>query len=140
PVKIGKEGGTVAFEGIELIIPKGALEESVNVVISRAQDLEPASGRVLAKAYSLSPDGLVFSKPALARVSYSGSLEDEPALYLSAKGDRWTEISDSSFDESENTVVGSVEHFSFISLQTAAESSNISNGSGGSQNNLGGSS
>jgi hypothetical protein len=114
---IGPEGGIIRFEDLELVVPQGALAQKTTITVGRAAAARASAQRDLIAAFELGPDGLQFAMPATARVAYSGSGR-EPALFTSDDGRTWTPLPDSTHDRANAVVRGSVEHFSFIALQT----------------------
>jgi hypothetical protein len=125
---IGPAGGVVKLEEFELVVPKGALARTTTITVKRASDAQASNGLTLVAAFELRPDGLEFAVPATARVTYAGNGQG-PALFTSENGRTWSLLSDSAYDAASDVVRASVEHFSFIALQTGSDSA--SGGTGG---------
>jgi len=129
---IGPEGGVIHVQGLELEIPKGALTQKTVIHAESADDVQPINGRSVVVAFDLSPSGLVFNVPAIARVEYAGSGRD-PELFTSSDGRSWSKLQDSRYDSTDRSVSASLMHFSFLSLQVAIGQLGAGGSSGGSE-------
>lgn len=117
--EIGPAGGTVRAGELELVIPAGALGKSTLITIAPALGTTAADGREVALAFELKPDGLKFAVPAVAHIEkVFASAELDPVLYLSSDGSRWLPIADSKYEA--GVTSGSIEHFSYVSVQIAS--------------------
>jgi hypothetical protein len=115
---IGSSGGLVKGDGVELDIPAGALSNDQTITVAATSDSAPDGVSALSPIYRFSPDGLVFAKPVVIKIAFSGD----------ATGARvfWTKASSASFEDVGGSVSGSevsaqIMHFSsgFVGTPTA---------------------
>src|SRR5205085_8948715 len=104
---IGPAGGVIEFDGSRLIIPGGALRDTVTIT---ATVLDASTSRV-----EFAPHGLQFAKPAglsLGTTNCTLSNPDAPAIvYLSPLGEVLETIF-AVFDPHWQTVASPIDHFS----------------------------
>ena len=121
---IGPNGGTVssADGNVTLVIPSGALSSNVDISITRVSDSNTcpeARGAI----YSLTSNGLTFSKPATLEFHYDTSIDGVNAenlgiAYQDASGD-WYGVSGGSVDTVQQTATVAISHFSDWSVYEA---------------------
>lgn len=102
--RVGPAGGTLegaegsAFDGFRLVIPAGALDEEVEVVVSGGADPTPLaqSAERVGPQFSIEPAGLVLKSPASLSVPFDESLRqawdvlDEECRVWYRDGDGWS--------------------------------------------------
>src|SRR5262245_26117555 len=104
---IGTAGGTVVNDGAELEIPAGALTEDQAITIATTGESAPEGFSAGSFVYQFRPDGLIFTTPAVVRISSN----DPQASII------WSQASGSGFDVlpssvSAGVVEAQVQHFS----------------------------
>lgn len=111
--EIGIDGGAIEVDGGRLVVPPGALGETVTISMSGPDDS-------LLK-YTFGPSGLVFDTAATLTVTVDlGALgiDDPDRLKIAGASDAaddWTVIG-GTYDEVAGTVVAPIEHFSLFGL------------------------
>lgn len=63
-IKAGKGGTIVIEEGIQLVVPPGALSEDTNIKVKMVRNTNKTT-------FDFSPEGLVFRKPVELRATYA---------------------------------------------------------------------
>jgi hypothetical protein len=130
-VLVGPAGGTVMADGVQIVIPPGALDHDVRITAASGGTL-PTSYTALSRLYTFGPDGTAFLKP----VNVSFDLAEAgvaPTVYWSTAGGAFT---DAHGVVSGTKISASVTHFSqgFVAeTMMAAGGSGGSSGSGSSQ-------
>jgi hypothetical protein len=112
---VGPEGGTVAFEDTELVIPEGALEEETAITITRTTLPVPEGYRAFSSLYRFEPAGLEFSEPVEVVLPSDASGSDQPfaTLFWSRRPADGTGYERLGGVPGMGNVRGNVEHFSF---------------------------
>jgi len=72
---VGPSGGVVSVEGIDLVIPPGALTGTETITVTRTGDSAPAGYSALSPVFRLEPSGLVFVKPVEIEIAFDGPTE-----------------------------------------------------------------
>ena len=91
-MQVGPSGGTVnGPDGVQVVVPAGALAEAVTIGIARSSEGAPTGTPVdypSAKGiYEFTPHGLVFEKPVTLRVP--GTSAGTGAVLMAAPGEDW---------------------------------------------------
>lgn len=73
--QIGPSGGTVTGAGAQVVVPPGALSDSITLTISRTSDVADGDFVSVGPPVQLRPEGQTFSKPVTVRLPY------EPARF-----------------------------------------------------------
>jgi len=93
---VGTAGGTVSGpDGVELVVPPGALAADVTVRIRRTTVGAPAlPGELVqgAVVYELTPHGLAFSKPVKVRLPYPGQAAADAVAFAAEQGGGWSTV------------------------------------------------
>ncbi|MCU4176468.1 PKD domain-containing protein [Carboxylicivirga sp. N1Y90] len=116
---IGTKGGTVKIDdssspldGVELLIPEGALASDINIEISVADDVEfpfETNGDVI----RFEPKGLTFNKPVELKLPYTSTDTTGLAVvHYDASIDKITEMPKLYVDRSSKTITATTTHFS----------------------------
>jgi hypothetical protein len=115
---IGPDGGTVtsADGKVKLVIPPSALSSTQTVAIVASTDSNTCPQKV-GTLYSLTPNGLQFSKPAILTLPYSDSSlvgSNPKALGVAYKDDAgaWWGVTGGSVDTVAKTATVPISHFS----------------------------
>lgn len=101
-------GGTVAFEGVVVTIPEGALDGPQTITIARSTAAPPPGATLLAPMYQFGPEGLQFKLPVTVSMAFDGDGADAVIYWSTANGD----FEQSSDDVWENKVTTRQLHFS----------------------------
>lgn len=124
---VGPAGGTVMADGVQIVIPPGALDHDVRITAAPGGALPP-SYTALSRLYTFGPDGTAFLKP----VSVSFDLAEAgvaPTVYWSTAGGAFT---DAHGVVSGTKIGASVTHFSQGFVAEPVMAAGASGGSAGS--------
>lgn len=113
---VGSSGGVVADpdSNVVISIPSGALAEPTVIILTRVDNPSlPAPGEVEfnGPAYSVSPQGIIFSKPVTVTLRYDvntlpgWTMTGDLGVFLS-NGSQWTELANPTVDVANGTVSG----------------------------------
>ncbi|HEU5075472.1 MAG TPA: hypothetical protein VFU02_14875 [Polyangiaceae bacterium] len=118
--EIGPDGGSVTGpDGIELVIPAGALEEPVLFSITKDPSDAPATPAGVAwvgSVYAIEPHGTEFAEPATLHLPFDDArVPDEltPAAYEAEPGGAFVPVVDGGIDS--ETIELELNHLSFFS-------------------------
>ncbi len=111
---IGEEGGEVARDNVQLIVPEGAVMTDTVFTIEPAPSVPQGN---IGPAYMLAPDNVEFLTPlsivfSLAREDLPDGVEYDNLRLATVDGDSWKVLATSVPDEEAGTVTGEVTHFS----------------------------
>ena len=118
-VPVGPEGGTAEFASgaVTLVVPAGALSNTIELVVQATTAFPQASGVVPTAVYDFGPDGTQFSQPVSLTIEFAPSSipstvdESELRLYK-VVGSAWELVAGSSVNELDNAVIGNILSFS----------------------------
>lgn len=93
---IGAAGGTVSGpDGVQLVVPPGALDADVTIRIARSSAGAPAlppelnTGPVM---YEMTPHDLRFAVPVQVRIPVAGTIAADAAAFFAAPGGEWATL------------------------------------------------
>lgn len=99
--EIGPKGGSVTGpDGVELIVPAGALKEPIEVAITKAPNdapAAPAGVKWVAGVYAITPHGTEFAEPVTLRLPFDAELVPEelaPTPFKAESGAAFAPVSD----------------------------------------------
>lgn len=102
--EIGPEGGTVTGpDGVELVVPEGALGEPLLFSITKDPDDAPAAPAGVSwvgSVYAIEPHGTSFSEPVTIRLPFdAGAVPEEltPAAFKAEPGGAFARVADATF-------------------------------------------
>jgi RHS repeat-associated protein len=119
------EASTLAFAGVKLDIPAGALAEDTRITVRPLSDIEiPATDETLTNvtagghAYRLGPHGLKFQKPIALSIPYDrdrfvgGQAEDDMGVFFfDTDAKRWAQVQTTHGDAHHGTLTAGTTHF-----------------------------
>jgi len=74
---IGEQGGTLEMEGATLVVPPGALDRPVEIVLAPSPEAPPDGYRLFTAAFRIQPEELVFAVPATLSLTITKPVQDE---------------------------------------------------------------
>jgi len=119
-VNIGAGGGGVSTTdgGLALVFSAGALSQNTDITVAPAT-VFPADPSLVSPVYDLGPDGTTFGGAGVAlTLRYDPLLlpalisEGDLKLYTAQTGGPWVLVASSSVNAADNTVTGTIAHFS----------------------------
>ena len=119
-VTIGTDGGGIATEdgSLALLFSEGALSQNTNITIAPTT-VFPADPSLVSPVYDLGPDGATFGgSGVILTLRYDPALlpgsipEGDLKLYTAQTGGPWIPVANSSVNALDNTVTGTITHFS----------------------------
>jgi probable HAF family extracellular repeat protein len=117
---IGADGGaiTTADGALALLFSDGALSQNTNITVAPATTF-PADPSLVSPVYDLGPDGTTFGgSGVILTLRYDPTLlpglipEGDLKLYTAQTGGPWIQVANSSVNALDNTVTGTITHFS----------------------------
>lgn len=107
---IGPSGGTLSLDGLEVIVPEGALSEARVLSVTRTSDAPPRGLDAFSPLFRFEPAGTTFDAPVTIRIAFRGDV-DRAAIWWTRPG------SETDYEALATTVDGttaeaSVTHFS----------------------------
>lgn len=91
---IGPAGGTLTGpDGVQLVVPAGALASTTTLTITRTQAGAPAlppAVRVAGHMYEFTPHGLQFDRPVTLRLPAAGTSAENSQLVAASPGEDWS--------------------------------------------------
>ena len=108
----GPEGGSLSVGRVRLVIPPGALRETVAIRVTEEREATPAGYRALSPVYRFEPHGLEFLVPSRLEVRVSGG-EEVGRTTLQWSRDRFVWEARSATVGSGGSASFEVSHFSF---------------------------
>jgi uncharacterized repeat protein (TIGR02543 family) len=109
-VTIGPAGGTVAFEGVELDIPPGALAEETPVRIAFAASTDVPGYTPYSPIYAFEPAGTSLAVPATLRARFQGDTARATLFWTRAGGGGFERLGGTL--TTDGRLEASIEHFS----------------------------
>lgn len=86
-LSIGSEGGEVDLDGAKVNLPVGAIDETVEIVVSvDATYPEDEGGSSFSAVYEFQPDGITFNAPVRVELPFTGDAADA-VIYWSSESD-----------------------------------------------------
>jgi glucose/arabinose dehydrogenase len=118
----GPTGGTVALEGATLTVPAGALASDQAITITSTMRTPQAGAKNLSPIYEFGPAGLVFAKPVILSLAYTGEAA-APVI-------EWSDSNETGFTALPTTVnqgvaTAAVTHFSLGFVADPATTGNL---------------
>jgi|GEM_PF-4659368 len=119
-VTIGTDGGGIATAdgGLALVFSAGALSQNTDITVAPATGT-PADPSLVSTVYDLGPDGTTFGgSGVILTLRYDPTLlpglipEGDLKLYTAQTGGPWVLVANSSVNAADNTVTGTIAHFS----------------------------
>ena len=112
---IGREGGSVAQGGAEVVVPQGAVSGDVEISITTTSDPAPDGWSADSPIYRFEPSGLVFEEPA--RVRIGSDRRDLSIVWSETSGEGFALLSSS---VESGVVTAAIDHFSlgFVGMQS----------------------
>jgi probable HAF family extracellular repeat protein len=119
-VNIGADGGGIATAdgGLALLFSDGALSQNTDITVAPAT-VFPADPSLVSPVYDLGPDGTTFGGSGVVlTLRYDPTLlppsipEGDLKLYTAQTGGPWVLVANSSVNALDNTVTGTITHFS----------------------------
>lgn len=119
-VTIGTDGGGIATGdgGLALLFSDGALSQNTNISVAPAT-VFPADPSLVSPVYDLGPDGASFGgSGVILTLRYNPALlpalilEGDLKLYTAQTGGPWIPVANSTVNTLDNTVTGTITHFS----------------------------
>ncbi|QOW61186.1 toxin TcdB middle/N-terminal domain-containing protein [Treponema pedis] len=117
---IGKEGGELEGEGVRFIVPEGAVEEGVEIRISKLIRVEDG-GEIKnvtegEGGYRFEPSGIKFKKECIVELGYDERIEEEYAeeirtYYYNEGKRRWEELKRVRVDTERKRIISVTDHF-----------------------------
>jgi photosystem II stability/assembly factor-like uncharacterized protein len=99
---IGAAGGTVQGpDGVQVVVPAGAVEEDVEIRIARSAKGAPALPAELkgrAVVYEITPHGLGFDRPVTIRLPLSAPPDDDTTVLVAEPGGGWDSAATTAHD------------------------------------------
>ena len=117
---IGKEGGVLEAEGVRFSIPEGAVEEEVEITISRLYEVAEGGEVKNVTAgfggYRFLPKGMKFKRACELSLEYDERIEGEEAqgiytYYYDEKEKRWIALERKGVDEEGKRIESYTDHF-----------------------------
>jgi len=129
--RVGQAGGVVASAMVEIQIPAGALEDSVEITISESDQLPelPADISGVAAKYHFGPDGLQFQETVLVKLPYTEADlaacgVEEPRylkiMYYHTSTGSWTQLTVTQVDTVGHYIWVNVSQFCFLTFVQGA--------------------
>ena len=121
--QVGRTGGAISFEGVEVNLPAGAVDIPVTITVIKLGGTTPVGGGRQnvtrgAAAYRFLPDGQQFLKPVRVTIPYDPELnKSEAALsnlftyFFNEKSKRWERLERISLNSAASTVTSLTTHF-----------------------------
>jgi hypothetical protein len=112
---IDASGGEVKAKGALLSVPQGALDKTLRISVTLANDGNPTEN--VGDAFELGPTGTTFARPVTVTLAVDASNIPDPAhpellrVAVVDNGD-WSPLPDSAYDAETGTVHGTTTHFS----------------------------
>jgi hypothetical protein len=106
--RVGPAGGEVVTDDLTLTIPAGALDETIEIYVSRLDEDPPGFVDARSPLFAFAPNGLRFAEPAELSIAFAGEAEDL-ALYWSSDGLAYLELAG---EVRGRRLVAEVDHFS----------------------------
>ncbi|MBN2417126.1 carboxypeptidase regulatory-like domain-containing protein [bacterium] len=124
---VGLEGGTVTAPGVVIDVPAGALEDTVTITISEAENLPdlPSGVNGMTVGYHFGPDGLQFSDSVMVRLPYTpedlahcgvSDPLDLTVMYYHTVSGEWVQLRVVEADEVEMFIWVKVGQFCFLTF------------------------
>lgn len=117
---IGPAGGELSVFNAKIVIPPGALDKTVSIIIQKLDPAQvapfPLTFKLMGEIYEIGPAGTKFAKPVTITLKYDpakleGVQEDTLALYYLDGQGNWVKLT-SSVDKANKTVSTQVNHLS----------------------------
>lgn len=109
PADVGAAGGTVEGDGARIIIPGGALDAKVRIVVGKSTSAPPAGFTAYSPLFTFEPPGTVFARPATIELTASGEVEDARIIWSRPSGEGFEVLPSNATGA---TVTARVTHFS----------------------------
>lgn len=126
---VGPSGAAITAAGgnVSLTVPEDAVEGTIGLTLQGASNVPPDAGLVTATAFDFGPTGTTFAQPVTVTIAYlpaniPAGVEEGSLRLHTLVGDQWELVPGSTVNTDNNTVSGSVSHFSVFAAVSAAAS------------------